>query len=53
MVHAQTRIHRMETNVNEKIDKYLDLATELKKLWNMKATLIPVVFDALRTVSLG
>ena len=27
----------------EKRDKYLDLARELKKLWNMKVTIIPIV----------
>ncbi len=30
----------------EKNDKYLDLARELKKLWNMKVTIIPIVIDA-------
>ena len=28
---------------NEKSDKYLDLARELKKTWNSKVTVIPVV----------
>ena len=28
---------------SKKIDKYLDLARELKKLWNMKVTVIPIV----------
>ncbi len=27
---------------SEKKDKYLDLARELKKLWNMKVTVIPI-----------
>ena len=27
----------------EKKDKYLDLARELKKLWNMKVTIMPIV----------
>ena len=27
----------------EKKDKYLDLARELKKLWNMKVTIVPIV----------
>ena len=30
-------------NENENIDKYLDLARELKRLWNMKMTVIPIV----------
>ena len=35
----------------EKRDKYLDLARELKKLWNMKVTIIPIVIGALGTVT--
>ena len=37
--------------VNEKKDKYLDLARELKKLWNMKAAMIPIAIGTLRTVT--
>ena len=33
----------------EKIEKYLDLARELKKLWNMKVTVLPLVAGALGT----
>ena len=29
----------------------MDLATELKKLWNIKVTLIPIVDDLLGTVT--
>ena len=36
-----------------KRDKYLDLARELKSLWNMKVTVIPIVIGALGTVSKG
>ena len=32
--------HRLKLKENEKKDKYLDLARELKKLWNMKVTFI-------------
>ena len=32
-------------------DKYLDLARDLKKLWNMKVTIIPIVFGAVVTVT--
>ncbi len=32
---------------SEKRDKYLDLARELKTLWNIKVTKIPVVIGAL------
>ena len=38
---------------NEKIAKYLDLARELKKLWNMRMTLIPNVVGALGMVPKG
>ena len=31
-------------------DKYLDLARELKKLWNMKVTVIPIVIGAHGTI---
>ena len=45
--------HRVKLKENEKKDKYLDLAWELKKLWNMKMTFIPVVIGALGTVTEG
>ena len=38
---------------SEKEDKYLGLAWELKKLWNMKVTFIQIVIGALGTVSKG
>ena len=38
---------------NEKRDKYLDLARELKKLWNMKMMVIPIKIGALETVPKG
>ena len=37
----------------EKTDKYLDLAWELKRLWNIKVMVIPTVIDALGTVIKG
>ena len=43
--------HRIKLKENEKIDKYLDLARELKKLWNMKVTVIPIVIGALGTLT--
>ena len=45
--------HRVILKGSEKNDKYLDLAKELKKLWNMKVTIIPIVIDALGTVNKG
>ena len=37
----------------KKKDKYLDLARELKKLWNMKVNFIPILIGALGTVTKG
>ena len=34
--------HRIKLKEYEKRDKYLDFARELKKLWNMKVTIIPI-----------
>ena len=36
---------------SQKKDKYHDLARELKKLWNMQITIIPIVISALGTVT--
>ena len=38
---------------NEKEDNYLNLARGLKKLWNMKVTIIPIVIGVLDTVTKG
>ena len=43
--------HRVKWKESEKKDKYLDLAGELKELWNMKMTIIPIVISALDTVT--
>ena len=45
--------HRAELKEWEKKDNYLELARELKKLWNMKETFIPIVIGALGTVTKG
>ena len=45
--------HRVKSKENEKRDNYLDLAWELKKLWNMWMTMIVVVIGALATVTKG
>ena len=50
--------HRVKLKESEKKDKYLDLARELsvsvyQNLWNMKATIIPIVIGALGTVTEG
>ena len=38
---------------NEKKDKYFDLARELKKLWDMKVKIMPIVIGAHGTVTNG
>ena len=45
--------HRVKLKENEKKNKYPDLACELKKLWNMKVTFIPIVIFALGIVTEG
>ena len=50
VVPANNRINLKE---REKKDKYLDLARQLKKLWNMKVTIIPVVIGTFGTVAKG
>ena len=45
--------HRVKLKESEKKEKYLDLARELKKLQNMKGTVIPIVIGALVTVTKG
>ena len=41
--------HSVTLKESEKRDKYLDLAGELKKLRNMKVTMIPIEIGALDT----
>ena len=45
--------HRVKLKESEKKDKCLDLASELKKLWNMKVKLMPIVIGTLGTVTEG
>ena len=45
--------HRINLKESEKKDKYLDLARELKKLWNMKVTIVPIVIGALGIITKG
>ena len=49
-VPADPRINLKES---EKKDKYLDFAREIKKLWNMKVTIVPIVIGAFGTVNKG
>ena len=45
--------HRVRLKESEKKDEYLHLAGELEKLWNMKVTIVPIIFGALGTVTKG
>ena len=45
--------HRVKLKENKKKDKYFVLARELKKLRNMKVMVIPIIIDALDTVTKG
>ena len=44
---------RIKLKECEKKDKYLDLVRELKKLWNIKVTILPIVIGAFGTVTKG
>ena len=43
--------YRINLKESEKKDKYLDLTRELKKLWNMKVAIVPIVIGALGTIT--
>ena len=45
--------HRLKLKESEKKDKYLGLARELKKLWNMKVMVILVLIGTFSTVTKG
>ena len=45
--------HWINPKESEKKDKFLDLARELKKLWNMKVTIVPIVIGALVPITKG
>ena len=45
--------HTINLKEIKKKDKYLDLARELKKQWNMKVTIVPIVIGALGTITKG
>ena len=50
---AVTTNSRMKLKEREKKDKYCDFAREMKRLWNVKVTVIPIVIGALGTVTKG
>ena len=45
--------YRIKSKESVLMDKYLDLARELKKLWNMKETVIPIKVGVLWTIPKG
>ena len=45
--------YRIKLKECEKKDKYLDLAREVKKLWNMTVSIVPIVIGAFGTVTEG
>ena len=45
--------NRIKLKGCEKKDKYLDFAREVKKLWNMKVTIIPIVIGVFDTITKG
>ena len=45
--------HKVKMKESEKTDKYLNLVKELKKQWNMKVTVMPIVVGVLGTVPKG
>ena len=45
--------YRIRLKESEKKDKYLHLARELKTLWNMNVTVIPIVISAFSSVTKG
>ena len=45
--------HRVKLKESEKKDKYFDLGRELRKLWKMKVTIIPIVIGTHSTVTKG
>ena len=56
IVHKKENLpnHKVKIIKNEKRDKYLDLARELKeKLWNMKVMVIPIVIGVLGIILKG
>ncbi len=50
MEFANQTYHRIKLKEFEKKDKYLDLAKEMKKLLNIKVTIIPIIIGAFDTI---
>ena len=52
-INSRPADNRIKLKECEKKDKYLDLARELKKLWNMQVIIIPIVISAFGIVTKG
>ena len=50
---AVVAAHWVKLKESKKKDKYEDLARELKTLWNMKVTVIPIEIGVLGTIIKG
>ena len=53
LIPARRPDHRINLKESVKKYKYLDLARELKKRWNMKVSIVPIVIGALGTITKG
>ena len=48
---ADPEVHRVKIKIkSEESDKYLDLSREIKRLWNMKLTMIPILMGVFETI---
>ena len=45
--------HRIKPKDCKKRDKYLEPARDLKKLWNIKVTIIPIIIGVFGTITKG
>ena len=45
--------HEVKIKESKKINKYLNLDKQQEKLWNMRKTVIPILFGALGTIPKG
>ena len=50
---AVPRDTRVDEKEQEKVDKYQDLAKEIKMLWKVEARVIPIITGTLRTTTRG
>ena len=44
---------RIKIKENEKSDKYLEFTKEIRKLWNIKATVTPIIVCTFGTIRKG